>query len=171
MVISESSFWFGFSCVLQTELAFPKLARKKFGNHTLFVTKNVFDDPMNKFLSNSMYQEAFTSLFVNGNDTILYFGTWSKSTMHYIGAHTLPDISFEHRNCRLTACASDAGRNTNIGFFLLLKGRPNGRAGKPLYVSIRTNVLQCCQKSLDRMTMHKSVFEKSGGHESSRLGM
>lgn len=118
---------------------------QKLHGHLIEVKQNFVAVLKKKFSNIGCYSTVPSSMFVNMDETAIFFEARSKSTVHRTGARTVSARESGSNSRRLTACVSVACDGTKLPLFLIFKGKPNGRIEQQLTNLLPENMFGGCQ--------------------------
>lgn len=98
---------------------------QKLNEHLIEVKTQFLANLKEQFLSDNCYSTVPPSMFVNMNETAVFFEARSKCTVHNTDARTVSVSGSGSSNRRLTACVSVACDGTKLSLFLIFKGKYN----------------------------------------------
>lgn len=148
---------------------------QKLSGHLISVRQDFVGQLMQKFTTTGSYSCVQPKMFVNMDESAVYFEAKSSTTVHPTGSNSVPIRCSGSNSRRLTVCVSVASDGTKLPLFLIFKGAPNGKIEKNLSNILPSNVFGCCQskgwadqRSLD-IWLNKIWKPYVSGHSSSVL--
>lgn len=100
-----------------------------------------------KSFCNDVYQDVLPLMFVNTDETAIYFETQPKCTLHPTGAGSLSVRCWGSNNRRLTVCVSVGSDGSKVLLFLIFKAQLNSRVAKRWHEYMPDNVYVCCKQN------------------------
>jgi len=117
---------------------------QKLSGHLHSVRVQFVGDIMERFQS-GMFSDVPANMFVNMDETAVYFEGKEKTTIDAVGSRTVHIRSSGGSNQRVTVCTAAACDGTKLPLFVIFKGEPNARVEKWLNENTPPNIYACCQ--------------------------
>ena len=87
------------------------------------------------------------SMFVNMDETAIYYESKQATTINNKGENTVAIRSTGSSSKRMTVCVACAYDGTKLPLFLVFKGKPDGRIEKNIQNELNEGIFACCQEN------------------------
>lgn len=134
---------------------------QRLNGHLLSVRQSFSEGIRTQFLEGGQYCDVPPDMFVNMDETAVYFEAKENRTVHFKGENTISIRSTGSNSKRLSVCVAVSSNGCKLPLFFIFKGQPNGRIEKALSDVLPPNTFGCCQSKgwMDQRSM-KIWFEK-----------
>ena len=118
---------------------------QKLSGHLQQMQKDVVDDINTQFSIGGTLSDVADSLFVNMDETAIFFEPKLKTTINTKGNNTVAVRCSGSNAKRMTVCVACAYDGTKLPLFFIFKGKPGARIEKNLQNELGEGVFGCCQ--------------------------
>lgn len=149
---------YNLSCLIGTHTG------QNLNGHFLSVRKRFPDCLRAKFVSEGIYHKLSAAMFVNMDETVVFFKCKQKKSVHFKGENAVSTQSTGSNLRRMTVSVFVASDGIKLLIFFIYKGQPNKWIEKSLTQVLPPNIFGCCQPKvwMDQMVcvfgLKKCIF-------------
>ena len=118
---------------------------QKLSGHLMTVRTTFVEKVMEQFGTGGSLCTVPPQLFVNMDETAVFFESKPNATIHHTGANTVSIRCSGSSNKRMTVCVAVASNGCKLPLFVIFKGEPNGRIERSLPQILPRGIYGCCQ--------------------------
>lgn len=132
----------------RNQLSIRRITRQgqKLSGHLRQMQEDVVTDINQRFGSGGTLHDVPKSLFVNMDETAVFFEAHPTSTINAKGENTVSIRCTGSNSRRMTVCVSCASDGTKLPLFFVFKGKSGARIESGLQNELGNNVIACCQE-------------------------